>query len=62
MLDPRLLAERRDEIAESCRKRGLSVDLDATVAAYEQVTARTTELNEANRVRNEHQKAGKKKH
>ena len=61
MLDPRLLAERRDEIAESCRKRGLSVDLDATVAAYEQVTARTTELNEANRLRNEHQKAGKKK-
>ena len=61
VLDPRSIAERRDEIAESCRKRRVRADLDGTIAAYEQVTALATEFNEANRARNDHQKAGKKK-
>ncbi len=61
MLDPRSLAERRDEIEESCRKRGVAGDVAGAAALYEQVAARQTELNEANRRRNEHQKAGKKK-
>jgi len=61
MLDPRALAERRDEILESCRRRGARVDVDAAVAAYEQVAALQTELNEANRRRNEHQESGKRK-
>ncbi len=61
MLDARSLRERRDEIAESCRARGVSADLDAIIASHEAVTAKQTELNEANRRRNEHQKAGKKK-
>jgi len=61
MLDPRSLAERRNEIADSCRKRGVDVDIDAAVEAQERATALQTELNEANRRRNEHQAAGKKK-
>lgn len=61
MLDPRFISERRDEIAESCRKRGVRADLDTTIALHEQVTALATEFNEANRARNEHQKAGRKK-
>ncbi|MAE95590.1 MAG: serine--tRNA ligase [Deltaproteobacteria bacterium] len=61
MLDPRSLAERRDEIAESCRSRGVEADVDRAVALYAEVTNRQTELNEANRRRNEHQKAGKRK-
>jgi len=61
VLDPRSIADRRDEIAESCRKRGVRADLDGTIAAYEQVTALATEFNEANRARNDHQKAGQKK-
>jgi seryl-tRNA synthetase len=61
MLDPRALAERRDEILESCRRRGARVDVDAAVAAYEQVAALQTSLNEANRRRNEHQESGKRK-
>ncbi len=61
MLDPRTLAERRDEIDESCRKRGVQADVDAAVELYKQVTAAQTELNEANRRRNEHQAAGKRK-
>ncbi len=61
MLDPRIVAERRDEIVESCRVRGVRADVDAVVALHETVTARQTELNEANRRRNEHQKAGKQK-
>ncbi len=60
MLDPRILSERRDEIAESCRVRGVEVDVDEVIGLYEAVAARQTELNEANRRRNEHQKAGKK--
>jgi seryl-tRNA synthetase len=61
MLDPRALAERRDEIVEACRRRGARVDVDAAVAAYERVAAEQTALNELNRQRNEHQQAGKQK-
>jgi seryl-tRNA synthetase len=61
MLDPRALAERRDEIVEALRRRGARVDVDAAVAAYEQVAEAQTALNELNRQRNEHQEAGKGK-
>ena len=60
MLDPRSLAERREEIAESCRRRGVAADVDATIALHAQVAGKQTELNEANRRRNEHQEAGKR--
>jgi seryl-tRNA synthetase len=60
MLDPRSLAERRDEIAESCRRRGVAADVDAAVEAQCRLTALQTELNDANRQRNEHQAAGKR--
>jgi len=60
MLDPRILRERRDEIAESCRQRNVQADVDAAIAAHEEVTALRTELNDANRLRNDHQKAGKR--
>jgi seryl-tRNA synthetase len=58
MLDPRTLAERRDEVAESCRRRGVRADVDAAVAAYDEVARLRTALGEANRLRNEHQRAG----
>jgi len=61
MLDPRSLAERRDEIAESIRKRRVHADLDGAIAAQQEVVRLQTEVGEANRVRNEHQKAGNKK-
>jgi seryl-tRNA synthetase len=61
MLDPRSLEARRDEIAESCRKRGVAVDLDAAIAAHGEVSSLQTRLNEVNRSRNEHQKSGKGK-
>jgi len=61
MLDPRSLDEQRDAIAESCRKRGVAVDIDGTVAAQRAVAALQTDLNETNRRRNEHQVAGKRK-
>jgi seryl-tRNA synthetase len=61
MLDPRSLSDRRDEILESCRKRGVRADLDAAIAAQERVAAAQTELGEVGRRRNEHQKAGKRK-
>ncbi|MEZ4332493.1 MAG: serine--tRNA ligase [Myxococcota bacterium] len=61
MLDPRLLEERRDEIVESCRARHLAADVDATIALYRETNALRTALNETNRRRNEHQKAGKGK-
>jgi len=60
MLDPRTLEERRDEVAESCRKRGVTADIDAAVAAYRALADAQTAVNEANRKRNEHQAAGKK--
>ncbi len=61
MIDPRHLADRRDEIEESCRKRGVRADLGAAIAAHEAVTAHQTSLNDANRRRNEHGKSGKRK-
>lgn len=61
MLDPRSLATRRDEIATNCRRRGVTLDLDAAIAAYEHLAALQTRLNEANRLRNEHQSRGKRK-
>jgi seryl-tRNA synthetase len=61
MLDPRTLTTHREEIVESCRRRGVQVDVDAAAAAQARVAALQTELNECNRRRNEHQKAGKRK-
>jgi seryl-tRNA synthetase len=61
MLDPRTLAERRDEIAESCRRRRMRADLDGAIAAYDAVARLRRALDETNRARNEHQKAGNKK-
>jgi seryl-tRNA synthetase len=61
MLDPRMLAERRDEIVESCRRRGVEADVDGAIAARERVAAAQTELGQLNHRRNEHQVAGKRK-
>ena len=61
MLDPRILATRRDEIVESCRRRRVTADVDAAIRAQERLAAAQTELGEANRRRNEHQAAGKRK-
>jgi seryl-tRNA synthetase len=61
MLDPRSLAERRDEIVESCRRRGVAADVDGAVRAQQALSALQTELNQANQRRNEHQAAGKRK-
>jgi len=61
MLDARSLSDRRDDIVESCTRRGVSADVDAVVELYQEVSRRQTELNEANRRRNEHQSAGKRK-
>jgi seryl-tRNA synthetase len=59
MLDPRTLQDRRDEIDESCRARFIDADVDVAVALQEAANGLRTQLNEANRLRNEHQKAGK---
>ncbi len=61
MLDARILEDRRDEIVESCQARHIEVDIDATIALHERTNALRTALNEANRLRNEHQKAGQQK-
>jgi seryl-tRNA synthetase len=61
MLDPRCLSDRRDEIALSCQNRGVRADIDGAIAEQERVNALLTELNDANRRRNEHQKSGKRK-
>ncbi|MDH3686434.1 MAG: hypothetical protein OEP95_09410, partial [Myxococcales bacterium] len=61
MLDPRVLTERRDDILESCRKRGVQVDLDAAIQMQERAAAAQTALNEVGRQRNEHQQSGKQK-
>ena len=53
-------AERRDEIVESCRRRGVHTDVDAAVAAHEETTRLRTEPQECNERRKEHQVAGKK--
>jgi seryl-tRNA synthetase len=61
MLDPRILQERRAEILESCAARHIAADVDGAIALQERTHALRHELNEANRLRNEHQKAGKQK-
>jgi seryl-tRNA synthetase len=61
MLDPRTLEERRDEIVESCVARRIEADVDAAIELYRRTNEARTALAEANRLRNEHQKAGKKK-
>jgi seryl-tRNA synthetase len=61
MLDPRTLADRRDEIIESCRMRRVQADVEGAIAAQAQLTGLTTELNQRNQARNEHQKRGKQK-
>jgi seryl-tRNA synthetase len=61
MLDARILQERRDEVLESCRARHIDVDVEGTIALHERTNELRTALNEANRLRNEHQKAGKQK-
>jgi seryl-tRNA synthetase len=61
MLDPRNLQERRDEIVESCKARHIDADVDAAIDLHARASELRTALNEANRKRNEHQKAGKKK-
>jgi len=61
MIDPQSLADRREDLLESGRKRGVPVDVDALVALHGGLTALVTEQNETNRQRNEHQKAGKRK-
>jgi seryl-tRNA synthetase len=61
MLDPKSLESRRDEIAESIRKRQARGDVDAAIRAYRAATDQQTALNDANRERNEHQKSGKRK-
>jgi seryl-tRNA synthetase len=61
MLDPRTLEKRRDEIADSCRKRRVDADVDGAIEAQRGVAALSTALQEQNRLRNEHQKSGKRK-
>jgi len=61
MLDARSLADRRDEIAASIRRRGVRADLDGAIALHAQVATKQHELNETNRRRNEHQERGKRK-
>jgi len=60
MLDPRSIAARRQEIAESCLRRGVSVDLDTVILHQERVAALQTQLQETYRQRNEHQAQGKR--
>jgi len=60
MLDARSLADRRDEIAASIRRRGVRADLDGAIALHAQVAAKQHELNETNRRRNEHQERGRR--
>ncbi len=61
MLDARHLKERREDILESCRRRGVDADVDAAIAAQEALASAQTAVNEANRARNDHQKGGKRK-
>jgi seryl-tRNA synthetase len=60
-LDPKSLAERRDEIAESCRRRGVAVDLDSAIAAQREANALQQQLQQLNQRRKQHQGAGKRK-
>ena len=61
MLDPRIIRERHDEIVHSCRIRNVKADVEAVLTEQEQTNALLTELNEANRARNTHQKSGQRK-
>jgi len=61
MLDPRTLQERRAEVVESCRRRGVAADVEGAIALHERLAALQTRLNEAGRRRNEHQEAGRRK-
>ena len=61
MLDPRSFVTQREAILESCRRRGLALDVDAASALYEGMAALQTRLNDANRRRNEHQLGGKRR-
>ena len=61
MLDPRSLQERRAEVLESCRRRRVAADVEGAIARQERLAALQTELNDAGRLRNEHQEAGKRK-
>ncbi len=61
MLDPRILTERRDEIAESCRRREVRANVDDACAAADAVRELKGRLDDANAKRNAHQKAGKGK-
>ncbi len=61
MLDARSLADRREEIAESSRRRGVKADLEGAIALHAQAATKQHELNETNRRRNEHQERGKRK-
>jgi seryl-tRNA synthetase len=60
MLDPRTLTTRRDEIAESCRRRGVQVDLETAIGRQERLAVLQTALQDVNRRRNEHQGQGKR--
>jgi seryl-tRNA synthetase len=60
MLDPRLLASRRDEVARAVQRRGARADVDAAIACYEALAAAQTAQQEASRLRNEHQASGKR--
>ncbi len=61
MLDPKTLTDRRDEIAHSCKARGIDVDIDSIARVHREHNLLVTELGDVNRQRNEHQKSGKRK-
>jgi seryl-tRNA synthetase len=61
LLDPRTLETHRDAIVDSCRKRRVTADVDGAIAVQQRVAAAQTALDEANRLRNEHQATGKRK-
>ena len=56
MLDPRRLADGRERVEESCRRRGVHADVAGAAATYQRVAALRRALGEANRRRNEHQR------
>ncbi|HEX9847671.1 MAG TPA: serine--tRNA ligase, partial [Acidimicrobiia bacterium] len=57
MLDPRLLREKPDVVAESLRRRGIDADLDGLISLDAEQRAA---LNEAERLRSRQKEAGKK--
>jgi len=60
MLDPRMLATRRDEVVRAVRRRGARADVDLAITLHERLTAAQTAQQEMSRRRNEHQAAGKR--